>query len=310
VSNLVKRLLFAAVAIPVALGIVWYGGLALALLVMAAAGLGVREVFDLAERTGVRPLRGLGITLAMVAPLSTWMLTGGVPDVALGINAPAVPILGALIRSLADAPLWLFSQWPLAAVLAPILILAGTLWRRGPADRPLAAAAVTLLAPIYCGLLPSTLLLIRYGAGESGSWAATWLVFYPLVITWLCDSFAMWGGTLIGGPKLSPVVSPGKTRSGAVAGVLGGVIAALVYVPLALAPVHRALPIVQALALGLILSVTAQIGDLAESLLKREAGVKDSSGLIPGHGGVLDRLDSLYFVLPICALLYRAFGVI
>ncbi|MEZ4455578.1 MAG: phosphatidate cytidylyltransferase [Gemmatimonadales bacterium] len=66
----------------------------------------------------------------------------------------------------------------------------------------------------------------------------------------------------------------------------------------------------QALAFGLVCSVFAQVGDLAESLFKREAGVKDSSHLIPGHGGVLDRFDALYFVLPVAAMLYRAFGVI
>lgn len=292
-SNLLTRILVAAVAIPVALGIVWYGGLPLALLVMLAAGLATGELFDLAERTGIRPLRGLGILFALLAPLVTWLLAGDRPAMDLGFP-----------------PLWAFVQWPLAGVLVPILVLTAVLFRRGPGDRPLAVSAVTLLAPLYCGLLPSALLVIRYAAGPERSWAATWLVFFPLAVTWLCDSFAMWGGKLIGGPKLMPTVSPGKTRAGAVAGMVGGVVTAVAFVPLALAPVGRAFPLATAAVMGLVLAIVAQIGDLAESLLKREAGVKDSSGLIPGHGGVLDRLDSLYFVLPVAALLYRAFGVI
>lgn len=291
-SNLLTRIAVALVAIPVALGLVWYGGLPLALLVMLAAVLGTRELFGLAEATGVRPLRGLGMTLAALAPFTTWLLAGERPMFDVGF------------------PLFLFVQWPLAGALIPVLALAAVLVRRAPAERPLSVAAVTLLGPLYCGVLPSALLVIRYAAGPERSWAATWLVFFPLAVTWLCDSFAMWGGKMIGGPKLFPSVSPGKTRSGAAAGVVGGVVTALLFVPVALAPVGRAFSLGLAAAMGLVIAVVAQVGDLAESLFKREAGVKDASALIPGHGGVLDRLDSLYFVLPVTAFLYRAFGVL
>lgn len=292
-SNLLTRIAVALVAIPVALGLVWYGGLPLALLVMLAAVLGTRELFALAELTGVRPLRGLGMTLAALAPFTTWLLAGERPMLDFGFF-----------------PLFLFVQWPLAGALIPVVVLAWILARRAPGERPLSVAAVTLMGPLYCGVLPSALLVIRYAAGPERSWAATWLVFFPLAVTWLCDSFAMWGGKMIGGPKLFPSVSPGKTRSGAVAGVLGGVVTAVLFVPLALAPVGRSFSLGLAAAMGLVIAVVAQLGDLVESLFKREAGVKDSSALIPGHGGVLDRLDSLYFVLPVTAFLYRAFGVL
>jgi phosphatidate cytidylyltransferase len=76
------------------------------------------------------------------------------------------------------------------------------------------------------------------------------------------------------------------------------------------APAGRPIPLVQAVAFGVVLSFVGQVGDLAESLFKREVGVKDSSALIPGHGGVLDRFDSLYFVVPVAAALYRLFGIL
>ncbi|NOT09978.1 MAG: phosphatidate cytidylyltransferase [Gemmatimonadales bacterium] len=293
-SNNVQRVLVAAVGIPLALGVVWYGGLPLALLVSLVGFLGTRELFDIAERTGVRPMRTLGLFLAVLAPLATWMLAYAPTG---DVRPPPIPV-------------WFFSQWPLILTAAPIVVLAAALWRRSPTERPLAATAVTLFGPLYCSVLPATLLVLRYSADGSRSWAATWLVFFPLAVTWLCDSFAMWGGKLFGGPKLAPIVSPGKTRSGALSGLVGGVVTAVVFVPLALEPVGRGFPVLTAALIGLILSIAAQVGDLAESLLKREVGVKDSSHLIPGHGGVLDRFDSLYFVLPTATLLFRAFGVI
>lgn len=300
-SNLAKRVLVAAVAIPLALGIVWYGGLALALLVVIAAVLGTRELFGLAEMTGVRPLRRTGMALAALAPLVTWLIA---------VEPVGDPSPGGIASVLGGIPAWLLTQWPLAAALTPIVVLCLVLWRRAPTDKPLSVAAVTLFGPIYCGALPSALLVIRYSAGPAESWPATWLVFFPLAVTWLCDSFAMWGGMLIGGAKMTPTISPGKTRAGGIAGLLGGVVTAVAFVPLALTPMGKGFPLGIAALMGLILAATAQVGDLAESLLKREAGVKDSGGLIPGHGGVLDRLDSLYFVLPVATLLFRAFGVI
>ena len=286
-SELTRRVVFAVVAIPLVLLVVWYGGLPLAAMVAAAAALGTGELFGLAERSGIRPARTLGIASAAAMPLVAW----------LALDRPGV---GAAVGEvgLYAAALWL------------VLLLTWALAARAPADRPLAATAVTLLGVAYAGVLPASVLLLRHGGQPTRSWAGLWLVCFPLVVTWVCDTAAMFGGRTFGGPKLSPVVSPGKTRSGAAAGVLGALLVAPVFALWVFPRWDVDLSMGRALAIAAVLSVVGQVGDLAESLFKREAGVKDSSHLLPGHGGILDRLDSLYFVMPVTAAMYRFFGVI
>jgi phosphatidate cytidylyltransferase len=287
-SNLARRIGFAAVAIPVALLVVWLGGASLVALVTVAALLGLRELFAFVRGAGVRPLEGFGYGSALLLPVLTYL--------ALTI-APSIE----------DWALLGFGLWVIA-------LISWGLFTRLPADRPLAASAATAFGVVYTVVLPSFLILLRHGAdGEAGalrSWTGTWLVFFPLVVTWVVDTAAMAGGRAIGGPKLWPAVSPGKTRSGAVAGVAGGVAAAVLLDRLALAPLGVGLGAAVAAGLGATLAVMGQVGDLAESNFKREAGVKDSSALIPGHGGVLDRFDSLYFAVPIGAAAYRVAGVL
>lgn len=286
-ANLVRRLGFAVVAIPLALGVVWYGGVPLALLLAVAGGLATRELFDLAERGQVRPARVLGVASAVaVAPLTYATIAS---DAVRAIMAGA---------------------WPYAAGLWLLTVLLWGLAARGPGERPLEAVAVTVLAVAYTAGLPAFLLAIRHSGYERQSWAGAWLVFFPLVVTWVVDTAAMFGGRAIGGPRLAPTVSPGKTRSGSIAGVLGGLIVAPLFGWLVFPRVGLDIPLWQLIAIAGVLGVIGQAGDLAESLFKREAGVKDSSHLIPGHGGVLDRLDSLYFVVPAAAAMYRVFGVI
>jgi phosphatidate cytidylyltransferase len=281
--NLAQRIGFAAVAIPLALGTVWLGGWLLAGLVALVAALGTRELYGLFRQTGGRPIEGLGVAAAIALPLMTHRLLIG------------------------DARIE--AAWPYGAAGWLLAVLTAALAARSPAERPLDAVGVTVFGVCYAAALPSFLLDIRHAAHPERSWAGTWLVMYPLVVTWVGDTAAMFGGRTFGGSKLAPVVSPGKTRSGAVAGVLGSLLVAVPFAFWVFPSVGVAAPLGALLLIAALLSIIGQVGDLAESLFKRQAGVKDSSHLIPGHGGVLDRFDSLYFVVPAAAALYRLLGV-
>jgi phosphatidate cytidylyltransferase len=192
-----------------------------------------------------------------------------------------------------------------------LLVLGAALTSRGPGGRPLGAVAVTVFGPLYASALPAFLIAIRHGAdAPERSWPFAWLVLFPLALTWICDTAAMAAGTTIGGRKLAPVVSPNKTWAGAAGGLVGAVVGSFAIGELVLPRFGWHLYVWELLAMGAMVGLLAQVGDVAESLFKREAGVKDSSSLIPGHGGVLDRLDSLYFVLPAAAGLFKLFGLI
>ena len=284
-SNMTQRVLFALVAIPLVLLILWFGGIPLVLLVSVAAALGTRELAEFARHQGVRAFTVLAMLAAAALPVLAWIVT----------EAPGMA---------ARLERW----WTFGAMLWLVLILVVTLWRRTAQQKPLATAAITLVAPLYAGGLPAFLIPIRHGEYGARSFAGVALVLFPLATVWICDSVAMAVGKQVGGPRLAPTVSPGKTWSGTVAGFLAALIVAPVFTLLVFRPLGVPVSAWEALVIGAVLGVMGQVGDLVESLLKREAGLKDSSRLIPGHGGVLDRLDSLYFAIPLSALLYRLFG--
>jgi phosphatidate cytidylyltransferase len=284
-GNLAHRLGFSAVAIPVAAVLIYLGGWPLALLLAVAGLLGAKEVYDFGARLGVDPLRRSGMLAAFLVPLATYWSKGSEARLA----EPALYV-GAL---------WLIGVVGLAA------------WRRGPTGKPLAAVAVTVFGALYAGGLPAFAIVLRHPSGVGpSSFAGAALLLFPLVLTWAGDTAAYAGGTAIGGPKLAPTLSPRKTWAGALAGLACTLLVAVGYARWVLAPAGRPVGVLAALAMGAAISVVGQVGDVSESVFKREVGLKDSSSLIPGHGGVLDRLDSLYFVLPVTAGLYRLFGLV
>jgi phosphatidate cytidylyltransferase len=254
--------------------VIWYGDAALATLLGIIASLGAWEFCRIARAGGAEPF-----------------------DAAAIVGAGVLPIIvhGYYLHVL---------RLPLAVgVVALLALIALAIWRRGVARRPLVAVATTALAVLYVGAPLCYAYVLRYHDYAVGRTAGAAVVMFPILLTWASDIGAYAVGRLAGRRKLIPAVSPGKTVEGALGALVVTTLAAIAYERLALRPLAQlAIAPWWAAAFGLAISLAAQLGDLAESLLKRDAGVKDSSHLLPGHGGILDRFDSLFFVLPVSAL--------
>jgi len=288
-SELARRIAFGVIAAPLGAAILVYGDWPLAALLAITAALGAHELFKMARATGLTPFEGVGSAIAGLIPLLVHarFLRLYEPDGRLG----ALSVAALVIQ----------------------IVIAMSIWMRGVAGKPLTAVAVTIIGALYTGGMLSFAYAIRYhpyaSAPTSGSLfnlpSGGLLLLLPVFVTWASDIGAYAVGRTMGKHKLIPSVSPGKTVEGSIGGLAASMLVAWAYTQFALHPSHlgfRYQPL-GALAFGAVLSVAAQIGDLAESLFKREAGVKDSSHLIPGHGGVLDRFDSLLFVMPVAFVL-------
>ncbi len=205
---------------------------------------------------------------------------------------------------LAAMATFLWPQPPLAPVLVLVLLLV-FVRALAPTQSPaegMDRVVGTLLPVLYIGLTLGHLGgLFTPGQAPAARERGEDLMVLALCAVYIGDTFALAGGLIFGRHKLAPGISPAKTWEGAVAGVVGAVGAAL----MAHWWFFQALPLVHAVALGLLLGGAAILGDLAESLLKRAATVKDSGTLFPGHGGMLDRVDSLLIAAPILYWYHR-----
>jgi len=277
-SETPTRVLVALGGIPIALGAGYLGGWALGALLALVAVLAALEFYRMAREKGALPIAPLGAAAAAL-----WVV--------LAARAPeAGPDSAA---------------YPLLLTVLVLAALAAAIWLRGVEGEPLRSVSTTVFGSVYTGGLLGYALFLRHLPGSEGAWHGTALLFAPVLLTWASDTFAYFVGRAFGRRKLIPRVSPGKTVEGSLGALVGTVLVALGYsLVLAGFPTYR-VGLGAAALFGVLISVAAQVGDLAESLLKRDAGVKDSGTLLPGHGGALDRFDSLFFTLPLAYLFFR-----
>ena len=275
------RVLSALVLLPVVIGTIWFlPPVATLLLALVAAVLAFREYCAIARAVGVWVPGGIGGAAVVLAGYAMWLgdrMSDGratmfapagaasfTPDVSLEPNLVGIVMLSAFL------------------VVAALSVARGR-----PGSGVLADAAATLFAPIYLGLPLGALAWVRAVSGRE----AVLLLLGVIVIS---DSAQYYTGRAFGKRPLAPTISPKKTLEGAIGGMVFGTLAMAV----GGAWVFHS-PLWLLALLGAAISLLGIVGDLFESLLKRSAGLKDSSNLIPGHGGVLDRIDSWLFAAPV-----------
>ncbi|MCZ7557900.1 MAG: phosphatidate cytidylyltransferase [Bacteroidia bacterium] len=306
-SNTGTRVLVALIAIPGILVLAWFGGYAWLLFIAAVQIAALIEFSALVRAKGAEAQTGVMIATSLLL-LLVFLHERLEHDIAAITGGTTWPLQ------------WQSLLWIL--LLFMLLVLLVELFRNRPS--PLLNIGATVAGVLYVGLFLACTLGIReifsviefpvgrvFGTAELSAAQADqlwnwggWTVIALLGSIWMCDTAAYFGGRSMGRHKLFPRVSPNKTWEGA----LWGFAAAVGSMLLARALVLDYLSIADAITLGCIIGVLGQLGDLAESLLKRDAGVKDSSALLPGHGGVFDRFDSLIFVSP-AVFLYLDFVV-
>lgn len=281
-----KRVLTAMVLIPLVLLVLFKAPMWLFTLVVGVVAMGAAvEYFGLVEAHGLHPMKGM-----------------------------ALVFIAFLFVATAFGSVWLIYPAVLLFFL-PLLLLIMSV-RSEDLAKALPSAASTAFVVPYIALALWGLVLLRQN--NSG----LFLIVFTFVIVWSGDIFAYYAGRAFGRHKLAARISPGKTWEGTAASFLGSVFLAhvlfvdnhqimvalhrwgLTQQSYGLPEMSRSALLVTGMTLGACVNVAAQIGDLAESLIKRGAGVKDSGRLLPGHGGVLDRIDALLFAIPVVCLYF------
>jgi phosphatidate cytidylyltransferase len=290
-SNLMQRVLVALIGIPIVIYIVMAKPFGLLGLVVIAALLAVHEFYNLAKAKGFVPQIGIGMAMTALIVLSFAQFR-------MRVHLETTDIITLIMIGgfLATLTAELFKGYPNPFVQVCVTIAGAVYLGFG--------AGAVFGVHEYFYLHAAAARLDTLPAATSSE--AGYFTIVLLASIWICDSAAYFVGRAFGKHKIAVKVSPNKSWEGGIAGLIAAIATWVIAVSTieALAPVQMSTAVV----MGLISGVLGQVGDFAESMLKRDVGVKDSSALIPGHGGVLDRLDSILFVFPSAFLYLHLFG--
>jgi phosphatidate cytidylyltransferase len=281
-GSLAQRLLSAALLLPLLIVLVWWSVWSVAATVVLATLAGLIELYGAFRQGGYQPrtLVGIGSALAIT----------------LAIGLPLMIGVDLLL--------------PIVTLVIVVSLVAELAYPQQPGSLP--SWGLTVAGAFYIAWLLSHFILLRSLSAPAlhesiftplGMQPGVAWIYYVCAITWLQDTSAYFVGRQFGRHKLAPILSPKKTWEGAVGGMLGAILTGIVCVWLLGLPIT--LP--QGALLGAVGGIVGPLGDLSESLIKRQVGLKDAGTLIPGHGGILDRADSLLFTVPILYYLIRLF---
>ena len=282
------RLLTAIVLIPIVIAALFFLSPAnFGLVVIAVSALGAWEWAQFAGwHSQVKR-----ISLAVVFAAILLAIQFSIPDITVLSNAPMI-LYG----------LWAGLVWWVVAIILVVTYPASASWGKSVIIRLL--FGVLTIIPFYCGMMA-----LRTVGYQNDTAIGAWWLLYVMLLVWGADSGAYAFGRTIGRNKMAPKVSPGKTWEGLVGGLITAGIISWVfsaYAPIPAMPDYL-------LVTSILVVVVSVFGDLTESMFKRQSGIKDSSHLIPGHGGILDRIDSLTAAIPVFAglnlLIFNGFGL-
>lgn len=267
---MMKRIIWGLLYAIVLLGLIIIGGILFTFAIGLLATLAVIEFAQLMKKQNLRPQTAVMLFLSLLVLVLVYITAYH-----YGVEL--------------NEPLWICERILTIMLVGIFVITLINELLRGDPELGLVNAAVNLFGTVYIGFMFAYILMLRFMPGNDG----LFYLLFTVLVTWCNDTLAYFTGITIGKHKLSPRISPNKSIEGSIGGLAGGLIGSVILSFI----FHK--PLILLIVLGTLVVVAGQLGDLIESIIKRNAGVKDSGWFLPGHGGVLDRFDSLLLTAPV-----------